>query len=150
MAILAKANPADLDQHLTGLGTIPSYSLLRGPDIGLVMVQGRIGGTGQPFNLGEMPMSRCVVQFDAVGSAIDGSPNSGVVHGFGYVAGRSLHHAQLAALVDGLLQLPAWHGPVWDNVIQPLAAIAEAKRVQQRQQTDATQVNFFTLLRGQD
>lgn len=150
MAILAKADPIDLEQYLTSLDAIPDYSLLRGPDIGLVMVQGRMGGTGHPFNVGEMPMSHCVVQLDSIGSSIEESPQSKVVHGFGYIAGRSLHHAQLAAIVDGLLQLPDWHRQVWDKVIQPLATIAEAKRVQQRQQTDATQVNFFTLQRGQD
>ena len=44
------------------LGTLPDYRVLRGPEAGLVMVRGRTGGGGAPFNLGEMTATRCTVR----------------------------------------------------------------------------------------
>jgi len=55
MATLAKAPPARLASLLPDL---PAHSVLRQPEIGAVMVRGRIGGTGAPFNLGEMTVTR--------------------------------------------------------------------------------------------
>ena len=68
--------------------------MLRGPEAGLVMVRGRTGGGGAPFNLGEMTATRCTVRTDA-----------GFV-GHAYVAGRNERLAELAALADALLQDP--------------------------------------------
>ena len=36
----------------------PDYAKVRGPEVGLVMVRGRAGGGGAPFNLGEASVSR--------------------------------------------------------------------------------------------
>ncbi len=69
-------------------------SVLRGPEAGLVMVRGRTGGGGAPFNLGEMTTTRCTVRTDA-----------GFV-GHAYVAGRDERLAEVAALADALLQDP--------------------------------------------
>ena len=71
------------------------YRVLRGPEAGLVMVRGRAGGGGAPFNLGEMTATRCTVRTEA-----------GFV-GHAYVAGRNERQAELAALADALLQDPA-------------------------------------------
>ncbi len=59
---------------------------------GLVMVRGRIGGDGAPFNLGEATVTRAAVRLA-----------SGEV-GFGYVLGRDREKARLIALCDALLQ----------------------------------------------
>ncbi|GAB4376283.1 MAG: hypothetical protein Kow00121_23160 [Elainellaceae cyanobacterium] len=73
------------------------------------MVQGRTGGAGQPFYLGEMTITRCVVRLETpdLEEAIASQFPEGVIVGFGYVAGRSHRHAELAALCDALLQHPA-------------------------------------------
>ena len=42
--------------------TCPPHARLRGPETGLVMVRGRAGGGGAPFNLGEMTVTRCTVR----------------------------------------------------------------------------------------
>src|SRR3546814_10923103 len=60
----------------------------------MVMVGGRVGASGGAFNLGEMTVTRCVVQL------VDGCT------GHSYVAGRSRPHAELAALAAALLQSP--------------------------------------------
>ncbi|MBD2027886.1 phosphonate C-P lyase system protein PhnG [Leptolyngbya sp. FACHB-711] len=141
IATLAKAELNNLEQQISGLESLPDYGFLRRPEAGLVMVSGRAGGTGQPFNLGEMTMTRCVVQL---------SSNDNVqIAGFGYVAGRSQRHAELAALCDALLQHPGWHSAVWAQVIEPLKQAAQAQQEQQRRQAEATRVNFFSMVRGE-
>jgi alpha-D-ribose 1-methylphosphonate 5-triphosphate synthase subunit PhnG len=142
MAALAKAAPEQLEHHVTQLADVPSYSFLRSPEIGLVMVRGRVGGNGQQFNLGEMPIVRCVVQLAT-------STDLGAIAGFSYVAGRSRRHAELAALCDALLQHPDWHDRVQAEVIQPLQEQSDLQKSTQDRQTAATKVNFFTMLRGE-
>jgi len=142
MATLAQAPLDLLEQSFLALGAVPPYQYLRSPEIGLTMVRGRIEGTGQPFNLGEMTLTRCVVQ-------IGGPEAAAAIAGFGYVAGRSPRHAELAALGDALLQHPVWHQPTWEAVIQPLQAAAQTRRSHIAAQAEATRVNFFTLKRGE-
>lgn len=122
------------------LGELPAYGWLRSPEVGLTMVQGRAGGTGQPFYLGEMTLTRCVVTLPH---------GEGAIAGFGYVAGRSPRHAELAAVCDALLQHPDWADRVHTTVIDPLWVTAQQQHTQQARQAEATRVNFFTLVRGQ-
>ena len=136
MAILAKSAPEKLEKKVSALGKLPEYSFLRSPEIGLTMVRGRAGGTGQVFNLGEMTLTRCVVKL-------------GEINGFGYVGGRSRRHAELAAVCDALLQDPNWCDRVQNIVIEPLKAEAISQQELQQRQTAATRVNFLTMKRGE-
>ncbi len=135
LSILAKA-PADrLEALLRGLGETPDYTLLRRPEIGLVMLQGRISGSGAPFAAGEMTVTRAAVRLD-----------SGQL-GIGYVGGRRPRQAELVALADALGQLPAWRQPIEDRVVAPLAEEAETRRRQRLAKAAATKVDFFTVAR---
>ena len=136
MAILAKSSVNDLEQQMKALGKLPKYTFLRQPEIGLAMVRGRAGGTGEAFNLGEITVTRCVVKL-------------GNVTGFGYVGGRSKRHAELAAVCDGLLQQDEWFSEVGDRVIQALQAKLIEQQQKQQSRTEATKVEFFTMLRGE-
>ncbi|MGF1500058.1 MAG: phosphonate C-P lyase system protein PhnG [Elainellaceae cyanobacterium] len=147
MATLAKADPAQLQACVEQLADdsglpLPTYQLLRSPETGLVMVRGRAGGTGQVFNLGEMTLTRCVVQ-------MTGPTGEPLITGFGYVPGRSHHHAELAAFCDALMQMEVWRDRVQAHVIRPLQAEAQQQQESQQRQTAATRVNFFTLQRGE-
>ena len=136
MEILAKSSVVNIERQVQTLGKLPEYSFLRSPEIGLTMVRGRAGGTGEVFNLGEMTITRCVVKIlDTIG--------------FGYVGGRSKRHAELAAVCDGLLQQNEWSFTVQNQVIQPLQTIIQQKQEKQQRQTEATKVEFFTMLRGE-
>ncbi len=64
----------------------------------MVMVRGRAGGTGQPFNLGEMAVTRAAALLER------DPPRTG----YAYVAGRDRRHAELAAILDAVLQISAW------------------------------------------
>lgn len=140
MAVLAKAPLPLLEAQVKQLGTLPEYGFLRSPEIGLAMVRGRAEGDGQPFNVGEMTITRCVVQLASAETS---------TAGFGYVAGRSQRHAELAAVCDALLQHPDWQATVQTQVIEPLHAAAIAQQSEEAAAVESTRVNFFTLLRGE-
>jgi alpha-D-ribose 1-methylphosphonate 5-triphosphate synthase subunit PhnG len=146
MATLAKAPLPLLEERIQTLKGLPDYEFLRSPEIGLAMVRGRAEGTGQPFNLGEMTITRCVVQV-SLGPGAHSEQAS--IAGFGYVAGRSQRHAELAAVCDALLQHPGWQSKIQTQVIEPLQTAANEKRMTQEAAVESTRVNFFTLLRGE-
>ena len=136
MGVLAKADAARLAALLDGLGPRPGFSWLRTPEIGAVMVRGRAGGTGAPFNLGEMTVTRCALRLD------DGRV------GHAYIPGRDKAHAETAAICDALLQ--GAEGPrLQAEVIAPLKAEADAARRQEAARAEATKVDFFTMVRGE-
>jgi len=130
MAVLARADADELGKRL---GALPSYRVLRGPEAGLVMVRGRAGGGGTPFNLGEMTATRCTVRTEP-----------GFV-GHAYVAGRNERQAELAALADALLQEPLRQASLLEQVIEPLAAMQQARRDAVAAKAAATQVQFFAM-----
>ena len=109
MRVLALAESSELDGAFGALGNLPAHHMLRPAQSGMAMVRARSGGTGTRFNLGEMTLTRCAVSLE-----------NGVV-GIAYVQGRSLRHAEQAAVADALLQLPEWHEAVQRQLIAPLA-----------------------------
>jgi len=137
LGVLAKAKPDELEAVVHDLGDIPDCVMLRRPEIGLVMSRGRAGGSGQRFNLGEIPVTRCAVQ----------SPAGDIGHG--YVQGRDKRHAELAAIMDALLQDGEHQGDLLDKVIEPLASAASVRKEAIRRKAEATRVDFFTMVRGE-
>jgi alpha-D-ribose 1-methylphosphonate 5-triphosphate synthase subunit PhnG len=101
------------------------------------MVRGRIGGSGDSFNVGEATVTRCTVSLPC-----------GTI-GHAYVLGQSDRHAHVAALLDALLQTGSGPG-LMENVIEPLAAEQAARRQTKRDKAAATKVDFFTMVRGDD
>jgi len=135
LSLLAKAPEKRLEALWTDLGTVPSYKLLRRPEIGLVMVKGRISGSGAPFAAGEMTVTRAAVRLD-----------SGEL-GFGYVGGRHPRQAEIVAAIDALGQRAEWRQPIEDRIVAPLAAEAEARHQDIRTRAASTKVDFFTVAR---
>jgi alpha-D-ribose 1-methylphosphonate 5-triphosphate synthase subunit PhnG len=133
MAVLARASAADIRNRLAACPDLPPCVRLRGPETGLVMVRGRSGGGGAPFNVGEMSVTRCTVRTD-----------NGVV-GHAYVAGRDREQAELAARLDAALQDPALAPAIEQAVIVPLSAAQQAKRDADAARAAATKVQFFTM-----
>lgn len=138
MSILARAEPAALEAACASLDELPPYMWLRPPETGLVMIRGRIGGTGSKFNLGEMTMTRCVLRL----------PSGAIGHA--YVQGANARHAELAAVTDALMQVEAWHAQVRDQVVERLAAMERERCVAAAREAEATRVDFYTLARGED
>jgi alpha-D-ribose 1-methylphosphonate 5-triphosphate synthase subunit PhnG len=61
MALLARAPIPVLEAALVP-HSVASPRWLRAPETGLMMVQGRAGGTGERFNLGEVTVTRCALR----------------------------------------------------------------------------------------
>ncbi len=133
MAVLARAEAAEIAALLDTCPPAPPWQLLRGPESGLVMVRGRAGGGGAAFNLGEMTVTRCTVRTD-----------EGQV-GHAYVAGRDREKAKLAALVDALLLQPDRTSILRQHVIAPLEQKQRARLETTARKAAATRVQFFTL-----
>jgi alpha-D-ribose 1-methylphosphonate 5-triphosphate synthase subunit PhnG len=100
----------------------------------MVMVRGRMGGAGDAFNLGEMTVTRAAVRLD------DGPT------GIGYVAGRDRRHAEIAAILDAMMQSPTLR-PAAESVVEPLAAAQLQRRQVAGRKAAATKVDFFTMVR---
>lgn len=137
MGLLARSPAGVLDALWQALGMSPAYRWLRAPEVGGVMVQGRMGGTGAPFNLGETTVTRCTLALE----------NGAVGHA--YVQGRGKLHAEQAALVDALMQGPEAE-QVRRVVLDPLGAQMQARNTARAAKAAATKVEFFTLVRGDD
>ena len=135
LSILAKAPGSRLQTLWEALGPTPSYVVLRRPEIGLVMVQGRISGTGAPFCAGEMTVTRAAVRLD-----------TGEM-GFGYVGGRDARHAEIASAIDALGQRTDWMERLEAEIVSPLADEAEARHRLIAARAAATKVDFFTVAR---
>lgn len=136
LGLLARADPKLLNKIWADAGFAPHGSFVRGPEVGLVMVEGRAGGTGAPFNLGEMTVTRA--SFETGGTV-----------GHAVVAGREPAKARIAAMVDALMQR-AEADDVQRTVIAPLMCAEEASRAARRAEVQATKVEFFTMMRGED
>src|SRR5580692_3781653 len=127
MAVLAHSDAADIAVRLGSLD-LPAHENLREAENGLVMVRGRIGGDGAPFNLGEATVSRAAVRLA-----------SGEV-GFGYTLGRDREKARMIALCDALVQSDEFADDMETQVIAPLRAAVSARRDSKAAETAATRV----------
>ena len=137
LGVLARADLRELQEAWARHASNIAYRCLRRPEIGLVMVRGRAGGTGQPFNLGEMTVTRCAVQLE----------NAKIV-GFGYVGGRDPQRAELVAAFDALLQVGTHSTVLQSQVIEPFAKRQRRRRERAARKTAQTRVEFFTMVRG--
>ncbi len=138
MAVLAIAEPGEMTRLWETLEIDPAFSLLRGPETGLVTVRGRIGGGGSPFNVGETTVTRATVRLD-----------DGIV-GHAWMLGRDHTKATLAAVIDAVAMRPGMAGAVEEAVIAPLERLAKEADLRLAEETAATKVDFFTMVRGED
>ena len=136
MAVLAHATAAEITAHLDVI-ELPSHHDLREAENGLVMVRGRVGGDGAPFNLGEATVSRAAVRL-----------STGEM-GFGYALGRDRQKARMIALCDALIQAPDHADAVETKVLAPLRAAVVSERNRRAAETAATRVDFYTMVRGE-
>jgi alpha-D-ribose 1-methylphosphonate 5-triphosphate synthase subunit PhnG len=138
MALLARAPQPWLDAALAEHHHMqPQW--LRRPETGLMMVQGRVGGTGERFNLGEVTVTRCALRLNTV--AADAPV------GVSYVLGRNHRQAQLAAVADALLQDPAKHAALEASLLRPLREHLQAQQAARHARAQTTKVDFLTVAR---
>jgi alpha-D-ribose 1-methylphosphonate 5-triphosphate synthase subunit PhnG len=138
MRICAQATMQELEAAVGAMHIGGPVQDIRPTEQGLVMVQGRTGGDGQPFNIGEASVTRSAVRL------ADGTV------GFSYILGRDVARARLAAIVDALGQSPEIRQQLDHLLVMPVTERCHATRQARESQTAATRVEFFTLVRGED
>ncbi|NDW04802.1 phosphonate C-P lyase system protein PhnG [Jiella pacifica] len=138
VSAFAQADAGFLDAAWQRLGAGRRVGALRGPESGLVMVRGRAGGGGAPFNLGEASVTRASVTLDdgAVGHAM--------------VLGRDGTRAHFAAVFDALWQDETMRETVEREIVAVIEAALAETDAKRRSETEATKVDFFTMMRGED
>lgn len=138
LSILANAPKQDLLKAWLSLDLDPGCELLRGPETGLIALRGRMGGGGAPFNFGEATATRATVRMEngAIGHAI--------------MLGRDAGKAKLAAVIDALATDRATADLIERQILTPLEQAAKERDNQNAAETQATRVNFFTMVRGDD
>ena len=137
MALLARAPVRLLDEALTDHQATPQW--LRQPETGLMMVQGRAGGTGERFNLGEITVTRCALRLQSL------HLNAPV--GVAYVLGRNHRQAQLAAVADALLQDPGQRETLAVTLLAPVRQHLQQLQAERHQRAQTTKVDFMTVAR---
>jgi alpha-D-ribose 1-methylphosphonate 5-triphosphate synthase subunit PhnG len=132
LRILACSSESEL---ATALRHVDAATIeLRKPEVGLAMITARVGESGEPFGLGEMTITRCVVQ---IGSHM----------GVGYVRGRAPKHARHIAVADALLQ-GALYEEICTQVVRPLARLQKERSMLRAAEVAGTRVQFLTMVRG--
>ena len=136
MSLLATSNQSDLLNLWEQKKIKVNYVWLRTPEIGSIMAQGRMGVTGDKFNIGEVTITRCSLKL-----------NCGTI-GHSYVQGRSKKKAEISALCDALMQTKM-SKEINKNIIIPLEKIKKDNKDKILSKAEATKVDFFTLVRGE-
>ncbi|MCW8282344.1 MULTISPECIES: phosphonate C-P lyase system protein PhnG [Agrobacterium] len=137
-ALLARATVQELETAWNRQGENPKTETVRGPETGLVMVKGRIGGGGAPFNLGETTVTRATIKLA-----------SGTV-GHAHVLGTGRKKAWYAAVFDALWQESPTRDFIETELLSPLETRLTAEKERTMKETAATRVDFFTMVRGED
>lgn len=137
--ILAAASADILAEQFEALApTLPTAVPVRGPEIGAVMIRGKVGGGGAAFNLGEASVTRATVKLA-----------SGEI-GHSIILGRDERKALIVAHLDALRQIPDWVGQIDSKIVRPALDAMNAGKLRRAEETEATRVDFFTVARGED
>ncbi|SDO17441.1 phosphonate C-P lyase system protein PhnG [Vreelandella arcis] len=140
--VLALTPRDQLEARWSALGIDHTHRRVRGPETGMAMIRGRMGATGNAFNLGEMTMTRASVMLEEEKALGD-------VLGHGWVSGRDHRHAELIALIDACAQQEALRERIDSELIAPLTEELAARHAEASRTAAATRVDFFTMVRGE-
>lgn len=131
LSILAKAPRAGLEAALAGCHR-GGIAWPRPAETAMVMLEGRAGGGGQRFSLGQATVTRATAE------------RNGVI-GVGYVQGHDPPRAELMAVADIALQEGA--ADLLGAFVVQEGARQRARRADRARAAAATKVEFFTLAR---
>ena len=138
LSTLAKSSLKDIQHYWNHSIDDFQFKTIRPPQTGMVMAVGRTEANGEPFNLGEVSVTRCALRLE-----------SGET-GFGYSMGSDKTQVLHIALLDALAQVDGNFDNLNNNVIEPLKEKIAERRKRQQKQTNTTKVDFLTIARGED
>jgi alpha-D-ribose 1-methylphosphonate 5-triphosphate synthase subunit PhnG len=136
MGVYARAKGAELLAALERIGQPDGTEDMRAPELGLVMARARIGGTGAPFNAGEVSVTRAAVRL----------PTGEI--GLAYQLGRDREKARAAAVLDALWQTE--RRSEVEAALDPIRTRIAEEQILKDRRAAATKVDFFTMVRGED
>ena len=136
MSVLAKADTELLNKLWCDLQDKPSWTNIRAPETGMIMVTGKAGGVGTTFNVGEMTLTRATIRLD------------NGISGVAYVQGRSASKAEQSAVLDAMLQDDRYATATFTNIIKPLKNAIKKQKASASKKAAKTKVEFFTMARG--
>ena len=119
MSVLAHSQPAELAARLNALNINADYEVIRAAETGLVQIQAR-----------------------AAVRLTDGTL------GYSWVLGRDKQHAERCALIDALMQQNRHFQNLSETLIAPLDADRMARIAARQAEVNASRVDFFTMVRG--
>lgn len=134
ISIFSKTNESLLKNSLDHINFKENYDVLLGPEIGSNMIQGRAGGTGDKFNLGEATLTKCIVKFQEK-------------TGYSYHLGRNLIKSEYGAILDALMQIESYHSKLLIYVKEFQEQIQKEK-IKIIADSSESKVDFFTMVRG--
>lgn len=134
ISIFSKTNESLLKNSLDHINFKENYDVLSGPEIGSIMIQGRAGGTGDKFNLGEATLTKCIVKFQEK-------------TGYSYHLGRNLIKSEYGAILDALMQIESYHSKLLIYVKEFQEQIQKEK-IKIIADSSESKVDFFTMVRG--
>lgn len=137
LATLARADLTDLEKAVSDLNEKPDYHFDRAPEFGMVMSEGRAGGTGRRFNLGHVSITRTALRL-----------KSGE-QGVGYCLGQNEKKAEYIALFDALMQTEQ-AAELNESLIEPLKQAQADDRQTSSRKSASSSVDFFTMVRGEN
>ena len=136
MSVLAHSEPQELAARMQTLQLAPQYELIRAPETGLVQLQARMGGIGDRFFAGDATLTRAAIRL------ADGTL------GYSWILGRDRAHAERCAAIDALMQSPHHFHTLMETLITPLEEQRSVRIEARRAEVNASRVDFFTLVRG--
>ena len=134
ISIFSKTNESLLKNSLDHINFKENYDVLLGPEIGSIMIQGRAGGTGDKFNLGEATLTKCIVKFQEK-------------TGYSYHLGRNLIKSEYGAILDALMQIESYHSKLLIYV-KEFQEQKQKKKIKIIADSSESKVDFFTMVRG--
>lgn len=137
LGILARISTRELQEAYDALPTKPQYSFDRKPEFGMLMSEGRSGGTGSRFNLGHVSITRTALRLQTG------------EQGIGYCLGQDEDKAELIALFDALLQTN-FEDHVINNLIEPARNKQQEERDHTARKSASSKVDFFTMARAEN
>ncbi len=137
LSVLSKASLSDIEKYWKVLSLDVNYHFLKEPEVGMTMVRAKAGGAGQAFNMGEVTVTRSVIQLDTQQM------------GFGYTLGRNIEKSTLIAVIDECFQIEQWQPLIKAKLLAPLQKILQKSDSEREEKVAGTKVNFFTMVRGE-
>ncbi|MHA3915416.1 phosphonate C-P lyase system protein PhnG [Halovulum sp. GXIMD14793] len=131
LSVLARADAGRMTAALAD-HPVETADWPRPAEIGMIMLEGRAGGTGQRFSMSQATVTRATCRL------------SGQV-GVGYVLGHDPARAEAMALCDALLQAGDTH---LSGFVAQEAARQSAARQDAAKAAASTKVDFFAMERN--